>query len=87
MLAAYAQGVNAYRERAAGRLPVEYRIAGFEPAPWGPEDSLVIGAFMAWTLSYNLRGELTFLRLAARVGPERARELFPPDPELPPPPV
>ncbi len=83
MLAAYAQGVNAYRERAVGRLPIEYRIAGFEPAPWGPEDSLVIGAFMAWTLSNNLRGELTFLRVASRVGPERARELFPPDPQSP----
>ncbi|MGE5153915.1 MAG: penicillin acylase family protein [Bdellovibrio bacteriovorus] len=87
MLAAYAQGVNAYRERVTWRLPIEYRIAGFEPAPWAPEDSLLIGAFMAWTLSYNLREELTFLRVASRVGPERARELFPPDPQLPPPAV
>lgn len=87
MLEAYARGVNAYRDGARGRLPLEYRIAGFEPAPWGAEDSLVIGAFMAWTLSYNLRAELTFLRVASRVGPERARELFPPDPEIPPPAV
>lgn len=87
MLEAYAEGVNAYREGAGGSLPIEYRIAGFEPVPWGPEDSLLIGAFMAWTLSYNLREELTFLRVAARVGPERARELFPPDPQIPAPPV
>jgi acyl-homoserine lactone acylase PvdQ len=83
MLAAFAAGVNAYRGQPRWRLPIEYRIAGFDPAPWVPEDSLVIGAFMAWTLSYNLREELTFLRVASRVGPERARELFPPDPELP----
>lgn len=83
MLAAYARGVNSYRERLGDRLPIEYRIAGFEPTPWDPEDSLAIGALMAWTLSYNLREELTFLRVAARVGPDRARELFPPDPELP----
>jgi acyl-homoserine lactone acylase PvdQ len=87
LLGAYARGVNAYLERASGRLPIEYLVAGFEPAPWGPEDSLVIGAFMAWTLSYNLREELTFLRVASRVGPERARELFPTDPGLPPPAV
>jgi penicillin G amidase len=87
MLVDYARGVNAYREEAAGRLPIEYRIAGFRPEAWAPEDSLVIGAFMAWTLSFNLREELTFLRVASRVGSDRARELFPPDPKLPPPPV
>lgn len=87
MLAAYAEGVNAYLARAAGRPPLEYRIAGFDPAPWAPEDSLVIGAYMAWTQSYNLRGELTFLRVASRVGYERARELFPVDAGVPAPPA
>lgn len=87
MLEAYTEGVNTYLDRTHRSLPIEYRIAGFEPAPWGPEDSLLIGAFMAWTLSYNLREELTFLRVAARVGPQRARELFPPDPQIPAPPV
>jgi len=87
LLAAYARGVNAYRKEASGRLPIEYLIARFEPAPWEPEDSLAIGAFMAWTLSSNLREELTYLRVASRVGPERARELFPSDPQLGPPTV
>lgn len=85
LLAAYAAGVNAYLEQA--RLPLEYLIAGFEPAPWRPEDCLVIGGYLAWTQSYNLRAELTFLRLAARIGPERARELFPTDEGIPAPEV
>lgn len=79
LLADYAAGVNAYRAEAQARLPLEYLIAGFAPAPWQPEDSLLIGGYLAWTQSFNLRGELTFLRLAARIGPERARELFPAD--------
>ncbi|QGU32831.1 penicillin acylase family protein [Thermochromatium tepidum] len=87
LLAAYAAGVNAYRERARHRLPLEYVIAGLEPAPWQPEDSLVIGAYMAWTQSFNMRAELTFLRLARRIGPERARLLFPTDAGLAPPEV
>lgn len=87
LLAAYAAGVNAYRDEARARLPLEYRIAGFAPAPWVPEDSLVIGGYMAWTQSFNLRAELTFLRLAARIGPERARELFPTDEGIPAPAV
>jgi acyl-homoserine lactone acylase PvdQ len=87
LLAAYAAGVNAYRDEARARLPLEYRIAGFAPAPWQPEDSLVIGGYMAWTQSFNLRAELTFLRLAARIGPARARELFPTDEGIPAPEV
>jgi len=85
ILEAYAAGVNAYREGAAGRLPLEYLIARFEPAPWTPEDSLVIGEYLAWMLSFNAREELVFLRLAARLGNERALELFPSDEGVPAP--
>ncbi|MGQ9659279.1 MAG: penicillin acylase family protein [Thermochromatium sp.] len=87
LLDAYAAGVNAYRDSARGRRPLEYLLTGLEPAPWQPEDSLVIGAYMAWTQSLNARGELTFLRLARRIGPERARLLFPTDEGLAPPEV
>ena len=96
MLSAYADGVNAYRAQAADRLPIEYLIAGFAPEPWRPEDSLSIGAYMAFTQSFNLKEELTYLRMAQRLGNERARELFPTDegvpapvvpPELPDPPL
>lgn len=83
LLAAYAAGVNAYQAGARGRLPLEYLIARFEPAPWRPEDSLAIGEYMAWILSFNLREELAFLRLAARVGAARATELFPVDEGIP----
>jgi penicillin amidase len=79
MLLSYAAGVNAYREQAADRLPVEYLIGRFKPAPWTPEDSLAIGEYMSWTLSFNAREELVFSALAARLGPERASELFPTD--------
>ncbi len=78
-LDAYAAGVNAYQAQAAGRLPIEYRIAGFAPEPWRAEDSLAIGEYLAWVLSYNLRGELVWLRLARRLGNVRAAELFPTD--------
>jgi acyl-homoserine lactone acylase PvdQ len=84
-LDAYAAGVNAYQAQAAGRLPIEYPIAGFAPEPWRAEDSLAIGEYMAWVLSYNLRGELVWLRLARRLGNARAAELFPTDEGIPAP--
>ncbi|MGB5735543.1 MAG: penicillin acylase family protein, partial [Thiohalocapsa sp.] len=85
MLERYADGVNAYRRAALERPPLEYLIAGFEPAPWAPEDSLVIGEYMAWINSVNLREELIFLRLAGRLGNRLALELFPADVGLPAP--
>ena len=84
-LAAYAAGVNAYRTQAAGRLPLEYLVGRFEPAPWTPQDSLAIAEYMSWMLSFNAREELVYLRMAARVGKERALELFPTDEGVPAP--
>ncbi|MBK1616962.1 hypothetical protein CKO42_00560 [Lamprobacter modestohalophilus] len=81
LLQAYADGVNAYlrRARAGYRLPLEYQLLGLQPSPWQPQDSLLIGGYMAWLNSMNLREELVFLRLAQRLGTERALELFPTD--------
>jgi penicillin G amidase len=85
LLDRYADGVNAYLHEAAGRPPLEYLIAGVEPARWEPTDSLVIGEYMAWINSVNLREELTFLALARRLGTARAAELFPVDVGVPAP--
>lgn len=79
LLASYAAGVNAYQKHAAVRLPVEYLLTGFAPAPWNGADSLAIGEYMARMMSFNAREELVFMRMAARVGPDMARELFPTD--------
>lgn len=84
-LDAYAAGVNAYLAKARAWPPLEYLIAGFRPEPWRPEDSLAIGEYMAWVLSYNVRGELVWLRLAQRLGNARAAELFPTDVGVPAP--
>jgi acyl-homoserine lactone acylase PvdQ len=84
-LAAYAAGVNAYIAESEDRLPLEYRIAGFAPAQWTPEDSLVIAEYMGWVLSFNVREELVFLKTAMRVGVDRALELFPVDEGVAPP--
>ena len=83
LLDRYADGVNAYLDSAAGRPPLEYLVAGFRPGHWAPTDSLVIGEYMAWINSVNLREELTFLRFAQRLGTARAAELFPVDVGVP----
>jgi len=80
-LESYARGVNAFIESHRGRLPLEFVLLGFEPAPWQPLDSLVWGKIMCWNLGRNWKAELLRAKLIARLGEERARELIPPYPD------
>ena len=81
VLESYARGVNAFIESHRGRLPLEFVLLGFEPAPWQPLDSLVWGKIMCWNLGRNWKAELLRAKLIARLGEERARELIPPYPD------
>ena len=75
-LTRYAEGVNAERQRAVGRYkPIEFQLLRFDPAPWTPIDSLVVGRLLAWRLAENHQSELTRHALAARFGPSEANRL------------
>ena len=80
-LDAYIAGVNAYL--ASGEpLPLEFRLLGYRPEPFRPEDSLVWAKLMSWELSRNYERELLRFRLLARgLSKERINELMPPYPE------
>ncbi len=41
-LAAFSAGIGAAIEAAADRLPIEFALLGYAPAPWSPVDSLAI---------------------------------------------
>ncbi|HXV90501.1 MAG TPA: penicillin acylase family protein, partial [Gemmatimonadales bacterium] len=74
----YARGVNAWIARDS--RPLELRILGHAPEPWEPEHSLAIGVLQAWDLHFG-GDELDLAEVAARLGPERARELIPSFPD------
>ncbi|HEX8818185.1 MAG TPA: penicillin acylase family protein [Terriglobales bacterium] len=75
-LEAYARGVNAYIESHRNRLPIEFRILGYSPKPWLPEDSLVIAAYMVQDLSSTPRHALNRERILAKLGPELTADLY-----------
>ncbi len=81
-LARFADGVNAYM-RENPRLPIEFRMSGFKPDPWRPEDSLAVGALMQMSLSYNRKEEFAYLKLAGKLGARKAAWLFPSYPDEP----
>src|SRR5215207_3450525 len=75
---AYVAGVNTYLAGLkGGQLPLEFRILGFEPEPFRPEDVLVWGKVVAWGVGGNWDKELLRARLAAKLGPARAAQLMP----------
>ncbi len=76
VLESYARGVNRYIEERRARLPVEFRILGYQPREWKPADSLLIGLYMWNTLTSTWEKELGREAVAARVGPERERDLY-----------
>lgn len=75
MLEAYAQGVNAFVEANANRLPLEFTLLGLKPEPWRPVDSIAWGKMMAWSLSSNWAEEILNAALVGKLGPERAAKL------------
>ena len=76
---AYCGGVNAYIAAHQRRLPVEFRVLRYEPAPWQPVDCLTLAKGFALFLSSALMTRLTFLALHARLenDPDKLRSLAP----------
>jgi penicillin amidase len=83
ILRAFTTGINAYiaavRQPGQPGLPIEFRLAGFEPEPWKPEDCL--NRLAAYGMMANASSELLHAQLVALLGSQRASELFHFDPD------
>lgn len=95
LLAAYADGINAFIGRQTGlleqRLPPEFLLLRHAPEPWRPADSVTAVKIMALNLSTNITPEIQRLTLAAQgltpaeiedVMPLNGGERAPPLPDL-----
>jgi len=75
-LGRYLEGVNAFIHQGRD-LPVEFKLAGIRPEPWEIADSLSVIYLMGWDSAANLKSEIVARMLVERLGPEKAREIFP----------
>jgi penicillin amidase len=76
-LAAYAEGVNAWLDANRGKLGLAFLVAGDDPEPWTPLDTLTWGKVQAWNLGGNMDSELFRYLADARLGdPARTDALF-----------
>lgn len=51
LLTAFAAGINALIEESRARLPIEFDLLDYEPAPWSPVDSLAIAGELRYYLT------------------------------------
>lgn len=75
-LEAYARGVNAFIDSSRNHLPVEFRILGYAPKPWTPEDSALLGAYMVEDLSTTPLHAIWREKILAKLGPELTADLY-----------
>ena len=72
----YARGVNAYiASLDKTGLPSEFKVLQYEPEPWTPEDTVVIGKILADALSSTWTMDVQRLRLQA-LPDEKKKELL-----------
>ncbi len=76
-LEAYADGVNAFLDSHKDALPPEFLIAGDQPEPWKPADSLVWGKLISLELSHNYELEAVRAHLGQKLSPEEVAWMFP----------
>jgi penicillin G amidase len=76
---AYAHGVNAYIDQHRDNLPIEFRILGYQPRPWSPTESLLIGIGMSQLLNPQYETEYWRAKIGAKLSPELMADLYPPD--------
>src|ERR1700683_5383768 len=84
ILQAFTSGINAniaLRLAADGRgLPIEFKVAGFKPEPWKPEDCL--NRMAAYAMTGNAVAELEHAEMVDAVGAEKASKLLDLDPKV-----
>jgi penicillin amidase len=78
---AFTDGINAYIQSLNGKRPMEFKLAGYDPGLWVPEDCVARVAGLLMTR--NLTQEVARSQDARRFGLPVLRKFLPPDPAIP----
>jgi len=81
IVTAFVAGLNAWVRAVQGRPPIEYQVLGFRPEPFA--DDVPLQRMAALSMTGNATLEVARAQLVARMGAEKAAELWPPDPFRP----
>jgi penicillin amidase len=74
-LEAFSAGVNEYIRYYP--LPPEFRILGYNPEPWEPNQSINLIGYMSWDLKSGWDSEILLNQLQGKVSAEQIQQLIP----------
>ncbi|MBZ5629615.1 MAG: penicillin acylase family protein [Acidobacteriia bacterium] len=78
LLDSYTRGVNAYIDSHRSSLPIEFRVLGYAPRAWSPEDTFLIACMFNEMLNlYSMDDMLARERVLARLPADLGADLFP----------
>jgi penicillin G amidase len=77
LLERYAAGVNASIAIQSAHLPLEFRVLRYQPEPWTPRDTILIGLVMFQDLTTSFPSELNREALTARLPQNLISDLYP----------
>ncbi len=77
LLAAYAQGVNAFISTHMDRLPVEFLLLHYQPRPWQPIDTFGVALNMAKYLNLSWPDKLMREHIRSKIFDDLYTDLFP----------
>ena len=75
-LQAYCRGVNFYLRSAGDRLPLEFGLIGYSPAPWQPLDTLAVMKYLEYLESESWKLDELRQRVQDRAGDQVLNRLF-----------
>jgi penicillin amidase len=70
-------GINAYQQSRQDRLPLEFKLLGYQPESWGLDDISAIFKILNWGLSIGWKVDPVAARVLKKVGEEKFKEAFP----------
>ncbi|MBM3812434.1 MAG: penicillin acylase family protein [Acidimicrobiia bacterium] len=76
--ASFTEGINAYISTLGGKRPLEFRLAGYDPGLWAPED--VAARVAGLLMTRNIAREVARANDIRRFGLETVQNYLPPDP-------
>lgn len=77
LMAAYARGVNHYIATNRDKLPVEFKLLGYDPRPWSIQDSILTGLQMFRSLTSTWKDDVLKGQLRSKGDKEKVDFLFP----------
>lgn len=75
ILDSYVNGINAFIEQSAKKLPIEFSIARFKPALWDATDVAAFSRMMVWSMSFGWYSGIVRSNIISKVGEDAASEL------------